>query len=230
MMNRRVFLSATVAAGGVAAASPVLAQNGRYVPPHEGLLPPGHTVEAVSGPLDRQAMAAGRLVLVPSQNYTAYADWWTRRMRDARPNVFQRAVGHNEDTFRRVIDSLDPRTFSDRLIEILAPYFGEIAMATDIVAAREQGADFYGVVDYWLRPEGFWTQSYRTRAGLDVFDDRLRLLFAEAYNDLVPLQDFSVTSGGQGGSDAAAQTFANAMNAAFAHLSPRIAARLNAGA
>lgn len=230
ILHRRTLLTAAAATSALAAAPPALAQNGRHVSPFHGLMPAGHQMEDAPRPFDRQAMTAGTLALIPSQNYTAYADWWTRRMQNARPNLIERAVGHTDETFRRVRDTLDPRSFTDRMIEILSPYFGEMALATDLASAREQGADFYGVLDYWLRPEGFWTAQYRTRAGLDLLDGRLRLMLSETYNDRVPLEDFPVMSGGQGGSDAVAQTFANAMNGALADLLPRIIARLNTGA
>lgn len=230
ILNRRTLLTAAVTSGALAAAPPALAQNGRHVPPMEGLLPTGHRMEDAPRPFDRQAMAAGKLALIPSQNYTAFTDWWTRRMQNARPNIFQRAVGHTDQTFQSVRDALDPRALSDRTIETLSPYFSEIDVASDFVAARQGSADFYGVLDYWLRPEGFWTTQYRTRAGLDLLDGRLRLMLSETYNDRVPLEDFSAMSGGQGGSDAMAHTFANAMNGALNALLPAVTARLNAGA
>jgi hypothetical protein len=123
------------------------AQRHRYVENvYEGLLPAG--AEQQSASLDRSALPQGRVAIIPSINFETHVRIWQEQ--------HDQAVAGRSSTWRgegglAALESNDPRHFSDEVLAVVRPYFADAIIAQDLVEARERGADYFVIVDYFMR-------------------------------------------------------------------------------
>jgi|CXWL01.1.fsa_nt_gi hypothetical protein len=162
-------------------AQPAHAQRqASYVPVYDQLLPDGVTPEVA--PDGVFANLSGKtIVVVPSTNFNTYVGAWTDFYGRGPPQPW---VSENNMTVAR--HATDPRHLTDRVMTALQPHFADVQVASDLAEARDMGADYIAVIDYWTiwRP---WAMRQRTRAGVHVLDVQLRQVMAIENQVDVPL-------------------------------------------
>ncbi|GAM96968.1 hypothetical protein U91I_00589 [alpha proteobacterium U9-1i] len=68
----------------------------------------------------------------------------------------------------------------------LQPHFADVRVASDLAEARDMGAEYIVVVDYWTTWRA-WAMRQRTRAGVHFLDAQLRQVMAIENQVDVPL-------------------------------------------
>jgi|CXWL01.1.fsa_nt_gi hypothetical protein len=141
---------------------------------YSGLLPEGFQLTAAPA-LDVEHLRRSKVVLVPSSNFNDYARLWVEYYEGGgfeRNWAVQLLNVQREQVVGQQQNS-DPRAFADRFAEALRPHVGELAVAEDLPSAREQGADYYLILDAWLSAPGQGSR-FRVAGGAHLLDGSLR--------------------------------------------------------
>jgi len=187
---------------------------------YDGLLP--EDFELQDAPQrEFSSLPDATIVLVASKNYNTYVDIWREAYERGPPLPWV-----SEGNLAVARQASDPRHFADRIIGVLQQHFTNVRVATDFVEAREMGADYIAVVDYWTVWRA-WAMRQRTRAGVHVLDSQLRQVMAIENQVDVPLVESPGLSVDRAW-EASAQTMTNSLNEVSAPVLETLQQRLSA--
>jgi hypothetical protein len=201
-------------------AAPASAQNAQPVdhPVYEGLLPADFQMAEAPQPMDRAAFRGAKIVIVPSANFNDYADTWQQRFDpEAINGRWTAGLGIRSENLEGQRQAADPRLFSDAVITAVSPHFREVAVAQDLISAREAGAQYYLVVDYWAAFSR-WGGRYRSHGGVHLLDSQFRHVLSATGEGDVRREEGNIFEFYGGGGmqsllNADARTYANGLNA-----------------
>ncbi len=151
-------------------------------PPHasayDGLLPAGMTPTPAPGFHPSQLRGA-RVALVPSANFNEWARIWANLYEEGGFENYWgvKMFGHKRETFQGYENNSDPRNLAERIVQTLQPHVGEVFIATDLVQARDAGADYYLILDGWLGSFTRWNMWYQATGGVYLLDGALQQVF-----------------------------------------------------
>lgn len=165
--------------------SPVAAKEKRtmtgkapYASAYENLLPEGMQPAPVKDFHPSQLRSA-RVALVPSANFNEWARIWANLYEEGGFENYWgvKMFGHKRETFQGYENNSDPRNLAERIVQTLQPHVGEVFIATDLVQARDAGADYYLILDGWLGSFTRWNMWYQATGGVYLLDGALQQVF-----------------------------------------------------
>jgi hypothetical protein len=223
MQTRRTFALAGVLA--LSLALPAQA-NASFIfnpqPPFENLLPDGFALTDAP-PIDPASLHDRKVALIPTQNLNRYAEGWLDYYErgGAHRNWAIQLFGRSDDDLNAEGRLSDPRKLTDQVIDLIRPAFGEVVVAQDLPSAREQGADYFLILDCAMSLRGFWSDKVRVDGGVYLLDASLHRVFEDttfAEASLGGLLDNPITSS-EAGIDAAMRGMLTQLSAGVrAHL------------
>jgi hypothetical protein len=164
--------AALVALLGMAGCNTQPVKHGMY----DNILPTGFAVQKSSAPIDTASLKSKKLILVASENFNDYSKQWAKNWEQGgvENTVAWTGLltGLNSSSYNVIAKASDPRLFGDQIVAALSEYFGSVQSAPDLATARDQGADYYGVVDYWGAFDA-WGVTYNTKSALNLLDAQL---------------------------------------------------------
>ncbi|GAM96966.1 hypothetical protein U91I_00587 [alpha proteobacterium U9-1i] len=155
-----------------------LGRRAPHATPYSGLLPENVQLDPAP-PLDVEHLRRSKVVLVPSSNFNDYARLWVEYYEGGgfERNWAVQLLNVQREQVAGQQQNSDPRAFADRFAEALRPHVGELAVAEDLPSAREQGGDYYLILDAWLSAPGQGSR-FRVAGGAHLLDGSLRHVFS----------------------------------------------------
>ncbi|MEQ1780973.1 MAG: hypothetical protein ABMA14_06415 [Hyphomonadaceae bacterium] len=181
----------------VAAAAFALSLSGCNTQPvkhalFENILPSGYVVQNSSAPIDVASLKAKKLVLIASENFSDYSKEWSKAWEKGGTDQVVAwtglITGLNSSNYSIIAKASDPRLFGDQIVAMLSEYFGAVTSAPDLATARDQGAEYYGVIDFWGAFDE-WGNNYNTKSGLTLLDSKLVQTLSIAASEKTPRKD-----------------------------------------
>jgi hypothetical protein len=154
---------------------------GRRAPhptPYSGLLPDDFQLSPAPA-LDVEHLRHSKVVLIPSSNFNDYARLWSEYYEDGgfERNWAVRLLNVQREQVAGQQQNSDPRAFADRFADALRAHVGELAIAANLPEAREQGGEYYLILDAWLSAPGQGSR-FRVAGGAHLLDGSLRHVFS----------------------------------------------------
>ncbi len=135
--------------------------NQQVHPLYEGLLPSGVTPKAAPLPAD---FKTAKLAVVSSANFNRYVMIWNKASGRTKAFSLLGGIGLGE--------ALGPDNVTAKLLPLVTPHFSSAFAASDLADARDKGADYILVVDYWCSAIN-GGQRLKTRAGVYLLNAQL---------------------------------------------------------
>lgn len=143
---------------------------------YDNILPTDYTLQKSTAPIEAAQLKSKKLVLVASENFNDYSkqwsEWWEKGGTDSVVAWTGLVTGLNSSNYTVIAKASDPRLFGDQVVAALTEYFGEVTSAPDLATAREQGAQYYGVVDFSGAWDA-WGVAYNVNSALHLLDAQL---------------------------------------------------------
>jgi hypothetical protein len=118
------------------------------------------------------------VAVIPTQNLNRYAQGWLDWYDNggAQRNWAVQLFGLTHDYLAADQHISDPRRLTDQLIDLIRPYFADVVVAQDLPSAREQGADYFLVLDCAMSLRNM-NGRFRADGGVYLLDASLHRVF-----------------------------------------------------